>query len=368
MVHYTTKTYQKHIQKSAYHTFVMGVDIGGTHTNIGIAGVNKHKQSVELLFSHHFETKKLSSVIPAIKETYNYSKHQFDIEINFMCIGAAGVVDTKKNSAQLTNVSWNIDAKKIREQTEISNVFIINDFQILGFGIHLLDENNENDVFKIQTGKTQTPHPTKAVIGAGSGLGKSILIYDEEANIYVPLASEGGHADIPTYTEEERNLLHFIQTKTTISYPINYEHILSGKGIEFIYSYLHKRDEFKETEYTKKIDESTQKTLLISKYKNRDETCRKTFELFIKFYARCAKNFALDTMALGGIYLAGGIAMKNQDIFHTDLFAKEFQNAFRRSKLLASIPVYLVLDYDISLTGACFAAVHYHKKIKNKAK
>jgi glucokinase len=64
-------------------------------------------------------------------------------------------------------------------------------------------------------------------------------------------------------------------------------------------------------------------------------------------------------MALGGIFIAGGIALKNKEIFNTPTFISEFENTYRRSDLLKKIPIYVIMNYDVSLYGACYAAIYY---------
>jgi glucokinase len=76
------------------------------------------------------------------------------------------------------------------------------------------------------------------------------------------------------------------------------------------------------------------------------------------FYARCAKNFVFDTMATGGIYLAGGIASKNKEAFQSDEFIQTFESSSRRSDVLKRTPIYLIVNYDVSLYGACLAAIY----------
>jgi len=71
---------------------------------------------------------------------------------------------------------------------------------------------------------------TKALIGAGTGLGKSILIYDKHFKIYVPIPSEGGHGDFPIQNDFEIKLTKFIKEFRGISQPITYEELLSGRG------------------------------------------------------------------------------------------------------------------------------------------
>jgi len=86
--------------------------------------------------------------------------------------------------------------------------------------------------------------------------------------------------------------------------------------------------------------------------------------LFTLFYARCAKNFALNTLATGGLYIAGGIASKNKKIFTSKIFKDEFENAYRRADVLKSIPISIIVNYNVSLYGACFAAMYQSNKIK----
>ena len=47
-----------------------------------------------------------------------------------------------------------------------------------------------------------------------------------------------------------------------------------------------------------------------SQTKSTNKHAKQTFELFYKFYARVAKDFALDELSEGGVYLAGGIIQK----------------------------------------------------------
>jgi glucokinase len=339
-----------------FDSFVMGIDIGGTNTNIGIAGIKTKK--LELLFSLSFKTQELDSLIPAILETLNYCKSRYNISISTGCIGAAGVVSASKDFASLTNADWNVEIKEILEKTDLKSVFIINDFQAIGYGINLLDHNNSQDIFKLRKEQSIKTIQTKAILGAGTGLGKSILVFDKQLKAFIPIPSEGGHNDFPAENEFELKLADFVKKLRGISQPLTYEELLSGRGIESIYLFLKENQQFKKSTFTDEIDVASEKTPLISKYKEIDETCKETFKIFIKIYARCAKNLALDALALGGLYLAGGIASKNPEIFTSEEFLIEFENAYQRKDVLEKIPIYVVVNYDVSLYGACFAAMY----------
>jgi len=355
---YTIKNCNKSKIDYNFSNYVLGIDIGGTNTNLAIAGIYNKKPN--LLFSHNYKTEKLDSIIPPIDSILTYSKNNFKIEVDFACIGAAGVVSSSNDFVQLTNAEWNISSNEIINKTSLSSVFIINDFQAIGYGLNLLNSENKDDIYTIRSGKSNLDilKPTRAIIGAGTGLGKSILSYDENFNAYIPIPSEGGHSDFPIENDFEIQLVEFVKKLRNISQPLSYEEVLSGRGIESIYLFLRNKEKKNVTKYTKEIDDSSDKTPLISKYRNVDETCKETFRLFTKFYARCAKNFVLDTLSRGGLYIAGGIAAKNKEVFLTNQFIDEFENALNRKDLLKEIPINVIVNYDVSLYGACYAAMY----------
>ena len=86
--------------------------------------------------------------------------------------------------------------------------------------------------------------------------------------------------------------------------------------------------------------------------RNLDQYAKKTYNLYTSLYARCIKNFALDTLAVGGIYIAGGIAAKNIELFEQERFTKEFVNCGKQMELLQEIPIHVITDYNVSLYGA----------------
>lgn len=351
---YIVKNFTKELQSQDFSSYVLGIDIGGTNTNIGIAGVKNNKPILQ--FSLNYKSTNLTSLIPAIKNTISYAKNNFDINVDFACIGAAGVVSKDKNYVKLTNLNLDISSTELIRDTSLKSVYILNDFQTIGYGLNFLDTKNGKDIINIKPGKEYN-NSVKAIIGAGTGLGKCILIYDKNYNAYVPYPSEGGHSDFPVYTEQEMNLVNFIKKLRGITDFLSYEELLSGRGIEGIYLFLRNEKEFKKSEYTDEIDNSNNKIHLISKYKLIDETCNEVFRLFAKFFARCAKNFVLDSLAIGGLYIAGGIALKHRDIFENNDFIYEFVNGYQRKDLLKSVPINIINNYDVSLYGACYAAI-----------
>ncbi|MEK6828012.1 MAG: glucokinase, partial [Nanoarchaeota archaeon] len=177
---------------------------------------------------------------------------------------------------------------------------------------------------------------------------------------YKPIPSEAGHCDFPAQSKQEIELVDFIKKHKKIKQNVSYEQIVSGIGLENIYLFLRKNGKINPTKYTKEADNTKNKPPVISKYRKIDETCRKTFEIFKDAYAKFAANCALDALPYGGIYIAGGIAPKNKDIFGAG-FVKAFEKCHERSDVLNKIPVYLILNYNTGLLGAGFAGARFLK-------
>lgn len=339
----------KSFDKNHYNSFVLGADIGGTNTGIGIFGIKN--KLLHFLLSFHFKSRELKAPNEAIKETLDYIRNKHKIKITKACIAVAGVLSHKKDYVKTQNLPWNVGKKKLSEGTGIKKVLFINDFEAIGYGINMLAKN---DLVVVKKAKKITKAPM-LIIGAGSGLGKTSLIYDECLKSYIPIPSEAGHSDFPAQNEEELEVISFIQKSKKVNSSISYEMALSGQGLENLYSCMRQSKKFTETKYNIEIDKSKNKPELISRYRKVDWACNAAFDLFKSFYAKFARNFALDALAFGGVYIAGGIAAKNRDIFDKT-FINYFEQNHRFSGMLRKMPIYIIKNYNAGLLGAGFAA------------
>ena len=348
--------FQKTVQTDQFSSFVLGADVGGTRTNIAVAGIKEKKPT--LLFSLDFQTKQLFSFLPGLKQTLEFAREKYNIQIKKGCIGAAGIVSADHSYVSLTNASWDINTQELTEHTSMESLLILNDFQVLGYGLNTVDVNDENEVICINKPSVQNEKKTRVLLGAGTGLGKSILRYDQQHDMYHASESEGGHVDIPVYTDSELAVIDAIRKRNHPGIPVCYEDVLSGDGLVDIYCYLHSVQRFPETRYSTEIESRKEKAELISKYRKVDDCCRETFRLFRMFFARCAKNLALEALAGGGVFIAGGIAQKNSEIINSSEFHQEFLRNYKREEFLKQTPLFLLKDYYISLKGACFVAAN----------
>ena len=349
---YVLRQHRSHSPRSSSRKLVIGGDVGGTHTNLALAWVwDGH---VSLLTSFHFQTEALKDLYAPLQIVVTYAKKRYGVSVEGVSLGLAGPVYGK--IVQLTNAPLHIDPSSLKKRIGVPRLHLLNDLDLIGYGVNFLDRSDFLEMPPRKVRKPRRSHSTRAIVGAGTGLGKSILIYDKGMGLYVPHRSEGGHSDFPATLPWERGLIDFIQDLEKGRRAISYEDLLSGRGLERIYRFLRRKRSLPKTHFTRQIDETEEKAPLISQYVDRDKTCREAFRLFLELYAKCARNFALDTLALGGVYLAGGILAKNLSYIDKEVFRQHFEENDRHPEILQVIPIQVVTNYDVSLLGAAFAA------------
>jgi glucokinase len=90
----------------------------------------------------------------------------------------------------------------------------------------------------------------------------------------------------------------------------------------------------------------------------KDSVCVDALDCFTRNYGAEAGNLALKMLALGGVYIGGGIAPKMLPKMQSDTFLDAFYHKGRLSPLLQSTPVYVILNDKTALQGAAWFAAH----------
>jgi glucokinase len=84
------------------------------------------------------------------------------------------------------------------------------------------------------------------------------------------------------------------------------------------------------------------------------ELCVATLDTFVSILAAEAGNLALDVLATGGVYLGGGIPPRILPALEGGRFMESFTRKGRMSRLMARVPVHVVLNPQVALLGvAC---------------
>jgi glucokinase len=177
-----------------------------------------------------------------------------------------------------------------------------------------------------------------------------LLIWD--GNAHRPSASEGGHCDFAARTDREIALLKYLRHK--LPGRVSWERVVSGLGIQNIYTYLRDVEKMDEPTWLRKRMTSEDPNALIGECAEdgSSDLCRETMQTFVAAYGAETGNIALKVLALGGMYLGGGIAPKSLKTLTSGGFMQAFLDKGRLSSLMESIPVRVILDESCALLGA----------------
>jgi glucokinase len=85
--------------------------------------------------------------------------------------------------------------------------------------------------------------------------------------------------------------------------------------------------------------------------------CGKALDMFASIYGAAAGNLALQVMAVGGVYVGGGIAPKIIWKLKEGAFMEAFKDKGRLSEVAAHIPVKVVMNDKAALLGAAYRAM-----------
>jgi glucokinase len=285
-------------------------------------------------------------------------KHLNDIVTRFLeeahsscpiaaCFAIAGPV--KNNQSQVTNLGWQLDAQQMESDLGIEHIQLVNDFAAVGYGIPAMKAQDK----VVLQDRPAVPQAVIAVLGAGTGLGEALLVWQE--NRYTVLPTEGGHADYAPRTDLEIGLLQFLRSRHG---RVSVERVVSGQGILAIYEYLRAAEFAPPLPRVEAQIQQEDPSAVIAReaLANGDPLCVQTLDLFISCYGAEAGNLALKSLPYGGLYLAGGVGAKILPKLQDGLFIQSFLDKGRMSVVLETLPVSLITNPKVGLIGATLLA------------
>jgi glucokinase len=238
-----------------------------------------------------------------------------------------------------------VDTENLVSELKVKKVVVLNDLGATG---HSVEHLPPEDFCVLNPGKYEHGG-TKALIAAGTGLGQSFLVWDGERYQVVP--SEGGHSDFAPHNELQIELLRFMRRR----YPqISWELILSGRGFRTLHEFL-----APDVRHATFEDPDADPAPVITR-QGLDKSCPvcvETLNLWAAIYGAEAGNLALKVLALGGVFVAGGIAVKILEKMKDGTFFQAFQDKWKFETLMNNIPVSVILNESAPLIGAAYEAL-----------
>jgi glucokinase len=320
---------------------ILAGDVGGTKTDLGLFKYSAG--TLELVREHRYATAKFGSLEAVCAEFLGASA-----TVNAACLGVPGpIIDGR---AHATNVPWELSSAALSRVLKGVPVRLLNDLAAIAYGMVNL---KPAEFVVLHRAENPPAHGNIAVIAAGTGLGESSLVW--EGDRYYAVASEGGHSDFAPHDAEQIELLRSLAAEFG---HVSYERVLSGPGLWNIYKFLRRESHAEEPAWLSAQIAAGDASAAVSEaaIAGRDPVCVHALTMFCDIYGSEAANLALKVLALGGVYLGGGIAPKILPMLTNGTFVRGFLAKGRLNEILKRIEVRVSLNPSAGLLGAAHVA------------
>ena len=322
---------------------ILAGDVGGTKSHLGLFRLQNG--SPKPLREHRYQTADFRSLEDVCADFLGAQKEP----LQAACFGVPGPIIS--GQARATNVHWSMREDRLRDALGGTPVKLINDLGAAAYGVmHLAD----SELCVLQRGAFQMHQGDVAIIAAGTGLGQGALAFANGR--YYAIASEGGHASFAPSNDEQIELYRYLRARFG---HVSAERVLSGPGLFNIYSFLRQHRQTPEPSWLTARFAEEDSSAVVSEValQHRDAVCEHALEMFVDIYGAEAGNLALKVLALGGVYLSGGIAPKILPALTDGRFIRAFVDKGRLDEILSKIEVRIALNQGTGLVGAAYCAM-----------
>jgi glucokinase len=315
---------------------ILAGDVGGTKSNLGLFDVRQG--ALVRVADKRYPSREHNGLEEIVKDFVSVT----NAKVTAASFGIAGpVVDNRVHTG---NLPWIVDGAAMAKLLGLDRVGLLNDLEATAHGISVLQPA---DLDMIYPGAA-APRSHRAVIAAGTGLGEAILFWDGAK--HMPMATESGHADFAPHTNQQAELWKFIRSRDEFA---SAEMVLSGRGFRTLHEFLapglaHPSFADPEADPAREI---TRQGLSAE-----CPICAATLDLWVEIYGSEAGNLAVRSVARGGVYVAGGIAVKILPKLKDGRFIAAFKDKEKMGYFLEQVPVQVILDEECPLKGAAWAA------------
>lgn len=318
---------------------ILAADIGGTHSRFGFFELEAGLEEPRLLSVARLATADADSLTTLLSLLFSEQRPFSASSCTLAVLAVPGPVQGR--FCRPPNIRWSIDLHEIAS-VGLRRGALLNDFAAQAFACRSR-AMREARVLQTSASDSLILGGTMAVLGAGTGLGHCALVPDG-ADGFLAVPSEAGHAAFPFVGEREQAYGEYVRRIAKLPY-CHGDAIVSGSGLSRLHAFL------------------TGEVLSPACVAARLEHSPRTVEWFARFYGRAARNYALSVLALGGVYISGGVAARNPMLLDHPAFLEEFRSSPSHSALLCGLPVLHNRNEDSGVFGsALFGAQRLRRR------
>lgn len=320
-------------------THIFAVDIGGTHARFARFSVTDGVLQLEAVVWDK------SSGLSVVDDLLLTLRHHLGVEPgpgDTLAVALAGPVHGL--TGHLTNGSLHVDLADMALRYGLRHCVLLNDFAAEAYATLTTVGGQARLVCGSEHGEKAG---TRAVLGAGTGLGAASLIrlgngssapQNSQAS-WCAVPSETGHGQFPFVGQKEFQYRTWLEAELGREY-ISAEDVLCGNGLVRLHRFL--------TGQQRDAAAVAQEALVQES---------PTLCWYARFLGRFCRTWICTTLCTGGLWITGGIAARNPLIVTHPAFAAEVGRSNILSEVVDRVPIRLTVTTESGLWGAACAAV-----------
>ncbi len=304
---------------------VLLADIGGTNSRFALAGHDGRPERMLII-----ENDSVADLEAAI----THYLHETGASPHAAVLAVAGPLDGGEEIA-LTNRAWRFRRNDLARRFGFAELRIVNDFEAIAWALTRLEADDARPL-----GPALPPrHGVKAVLGPGTGLGVAALVPVD--GHWHALATEGGHVSFGPQAPDEMEIFARLQRECG---SVSAETILSGPGLPRLLRAVDPRAP------------SLTPEAVVARALAGEPSAQATARLFVRLLGRFSGGLALTFKAVGGVYIAGGVASRLGALLDEQIFRAAFEAHPPYQALLKAIPTLLMSRSEPGLLGCAALA------------
>lgn len=309
-------------------------DVGGTYLRFAIA--KRQGEAIEVSDFERLEGDRFDSFYDAL--SFYIDAKGLEVVDEDAAFALAGPVH--QGQVRLTNRDWVVSEDKMKALFRFNSVRLVNDFNALATAVPMYLPSRLTEIRK---GKILSKAPV-VVAGPGTGFGVATLIPNQNSTWRV-LAGEGGHMAYAPQTKIEYELASRLRSKVGV---VSNELVCSGYHLDTVHRAL---CEVLSVDY----EPATAPQILMAATSG-----DAFFATLCSLRARAVLGAVADLVyangALGGVVLAGGVAIKLERFFKEPESLASFEQRGTLNDYLEHCPIFLLQDSQAPLVGSAMLA------------
>ena len=296
----------------------LAADVGGTHARLALVRASRaHASDVEVIAYRKLACNDFASLADLLR---SFLKTDAMGPIRHCVLACAGqVVD---DEVIHDNLAWPISLSRLRDASGFDELFVLNDFEALGYALADADRLRA----RLLCGPDVAATGPKLVVGPGTGLGAAVHLPRGSGFV---MTTEAGQMDFAAQTLREREVLACLAPDGGY---VPCERVLSGPGLLTLYRTLCVLNGTSPWL-------ATPEAVTGAARQRTDANASEAVDLFCAALGSFVGNLAMDFMARGGVYLAGGFLSGMFDLLQRSGFATRFLHGRSIRIFLEHVPV-----------------------------